>query len=209
MAPFGRSGSHPSDTLLQEELSLPAPDSTNRLKSSRLFSIERGSPSRCSRAVAPFGRSVGPPSIIQVVLRAQWQMALSLLVQHGRGSLRLQWGPPARCIRRTGLPLLVQQSRSSLRLQCGPSVCHLSYVAYLAADRALPPSVCRLKLRCVLGGGRGSPSWYNRAVAPFGHNGGPPPSSHASNHASSPAARLALPVQQSRSSLRKQREPLI
>ncbi|RXN18985.1 hypothetical protein ROHU_007556 [Labeo rohita] len=83
---------------------------------------------------------------------------------------------------RTGLPLPVQQGHGSLRSQC-------------------EPSVCRLKLHCVLGGGRGSPSRCSRAVAPFGRSGGPPPDT-------SSQGGLSLPVQQSRSSLRKQRESL-
>ncbi|RXN29211.1 hypothetical protein ROHU_018942 [Labeo rohita] len=76
MAPFGRSGSPLVDTLSQEELSLPVQQSRSSLRkqqeslhqSSQIFSLIQhltgASPSWCSRAVAPFGRSVGPLSII-------------------------------------------------------------------------------------------------------------------------------------------------
>ncbi len=95
----------------------------HRFKSHGSFSIEQGSPFRCSRATAPSGRSGSPPSVV-----------LSL-----QGSFSTAQGSPFRCSRaaapfgrsesppsfkaswliqhRTGLSLLVQQSRSSLRSQ--------------------------------------------------------------------------------------------
>ncbi len=72
----------------------------------------------------------------------------------------------------TGLSLLVKQSLSSLRSQCEPSVCHWSYAAYSATDKALPPSAAELQ-------------------APFSHSGSPP--SDTSNRASFSAARGTLP----------------
>ncbi|RXN22095.1 hypothetical protein ROHU_019450 [Labeo rohita] len=86
------------------------------------------SPSRCSRAEAPFGSNESPSTTRS---ESFW------LIQH-----------------RTGLPLPVQHGHGSLRSQC-------------------EPSICRLKLRCVLGGGRGFPSRCSRAAAPFGSNESP------------------------------------
>ncbi|RXN24613.1 hypothetical protein ROHU_022120 [Labeo rohita] len=197
-----------------------------------VLSGRRGSPSRCSRATAPFGHSESPSTTrSESFWLIQHRTGLPLPVQQGHGSLRSQCEPsvcrlklrcvlgggqgsPSRCSRavaplghsggpppdtssqgglslprRTGLPLPVQQSHSSLRSQCGPSVCQLSYAAYSAADGALPPGAAELQ-------------------APFGRSGSPRPT-----HQNVPRLRLqeglALPVQQSRSSLRKQREPLI
>ncbi|RXN13501.1 hypothetical protein ROHU_009646 [Labeo rohita] len=186
-----------------------APRPIHRRKGDSLF--------RCSRAEAPFGSNESPSTTrSESFWLVQHRTGLPLPVQQGHGSLRSQCessicrlklrcvlgggrGSPSRCsravapfgrsIRRTGLPLPVQQSHSSLWSQCGPSVCQLSYTAYSAADGALPPGAAELQ-------------------APFGRSGSPRPT-----HQNVPRLRLqeglALPVQQSRSSLRKQREPLI
>ncbi|RXN26372.1 hypothetical protein ROHU_020851 [Labeo rohita] len=189
---------------------------------------------RCSRAEAPFGSNESPSTTrSESFWLIQHRTGLPLPVQQGHGSLRSQCEPSIcrlklRCVlgadgafppgaaepwlpsvavgalhpirRRKGdspsgcsraaAPFGSNESPSiSLRSQCGPSVCQLSYAAYSAADGALPPGAAELQ-------------------APFGHSGSPRPT-----HQNVPHLRLqeglALPVQQSRSSLRKQQEPLI
>ncbi|RXN31068.1 mast cell protease 1A-like protein [Labeo rohita] len=105
-------------------------------------------------------------------------------IQHPSYVSHFSWNDIMLLRHRTGLPLPVQQSHSSLRSQCGPSVCQLRYAAYSAADGALPPGAAELQ-------------------APFGRSESPRPT-----HQTVPRLQLqeglALPVQQSRSSLRKQ-----
>ncbi|RXN26149.1 hypothetical protein ROHU_021083 [Labeo rohita] len=158
---------------------------------------------------------MSPPSV-GVTLRTPRQMGLSFPVQQSRGSLRSQREPSIRYIVARGtLPSGAAEPQLPSEAARVPPPVVLNLLTYSAFNGASPPGAAEpwlpsvavwalhlsFELRCVLSGGRGSPSRCSRAMAPFGCSGGSTPDT-------SSQGGLSLPVQQSRSSLRKQRESL-
>ncbi|RXN02506.1 hypothetical protein ROHU_031850 [Labeo rohita] len=143
-----------------------------------LSNIRWGSPSRCSRAAAPFSRSMSPLSVIC------WSYTVYSAAD------------------RILLPGAAEPRLPSEATRIPPQIVS-NHLAYSALNGAPPPSAAEpwlpsgtvwalhpsFELRCVLSGGRGSPSQCSRAAAPFGHNGGSLP--HTSLQGG-----LSLPVQQ-------------
>ncbi|RXN13829.1 hypothetical protein ROHU_028926 [Labeo rohita] len=157
-------------------------------------------------------------------MRTRRRTGLSLTVQQSRGSLRSQWGPSTRYVvaRGTLPPSAAEPQLPSEATRVPPSI-DLNILAYLASDGASAsgaaepqlPSVAvwalrlPIELRCVLGSGRGPSPPVQQSCRLPSVVAGALVRRIKTFLVSRLQEGLVLPVQQSRSSLQKQRELLI
>ncbi|KAL0197669.1 hypothetical protein M9458_006209, partial [Cirrhinus mrigala] len=96
-------------------------------------SNRRGSPFQCSRATAPFGRSVSPPSVVSNYAAYSAPPSVTMRALHPRHQTTLRVQPQG------GLSLPVQQSCSSLldAVRVPPSL-GLNFFTYSTSDGAPP-----------------------------------------------------------------------
>ncbi len=162
-----------------------------------LFSFGRGSPLRCSRAAAPFGCSVTPPSVCYLSYPAYSAEggALTPSAAESRAPFGRCESPPSEALNcasysaeKRGLSLPAQSRKLPSVAVCEPAVCRLSYAVYSAADEALPPGAAE-------------------PLAPFGCMGALHPMRQTAPRISLPIqcrTGLSLLVKQSLGSLRSQ-----